>query len=227
MFKKPLAIAGLIAILILPIAAYLLTLQVQDEAAETDISSSSAGANSSETDTTSQTSSNQDPVEPADTISATEVVLKTTKGDIRLTLFPEDAPFTVKNFVTLGKRGYYNDVTFHRVIEDFMIQGGDPTGSGSGGESIYGPNFKDEFNEHKIEVGSLAMANTGLPGSNSSQFFIVTQYPQPHLDGKHTCFGKVADEASLAVVRAIAGVDVDANARPTTPVTITGFEVVK
>ena len=161
-------------------------------------------------------------------VSASEVILKTDKGDIRLTLFPAEAPKTVKNFVTLGSTGYYNGIVFHRIIKDFMIQGGDPTGTGSGGESIYGAKFEDEFNSHKIIAGTLAMANAGA-NTNGSQFFIVTESAQPGLDGKHTAFGQVADDASMAVVRAMASVPVagSQNSTPVTPLKITGFEIVK
>jgi peptidyl-prolyl cis-trans isomerase B (cyclophilin B) len=117
-----------------------------------------------------------------------KVEIETDKGTISLDLFPEFAPVTVNNFVTLAKDGFYDGVTFHRVISNFMIQGGDPTGTGMGGP---GYNFKDEFagNPLKHETGSLSMANAG-PGTNGSQFFI-THSPQPHLNGKHTVFGKV------------------------------------
>ncbi|RKZ01266.1 peptidylprolyl isomerase [Candidatus Fermentibacteria bacterium] len=117
-----------------------------------------------------------------------KIKIETDKGTISLDLFPEFAPVTVNNFVTLAKDGFYDGVTFHRVISNFMIQGGDPTGTGMGGP---GYNFKDEFagNPLKHETGSLSMANAG-PGTNGSQFFI-THSPQPHLNGKHTVFGKV------------------------------------
>lgn len=158
--------------------------------------------------------------------SAHQVKLSTSKGDILINLFPEDAPKTVQNFVTLGKRGYYNNLTFHRVIKDFMIQGGDPTGTGSGGESIFGAKFEDEINSHKIVAGTLAMANSGK-NTNGSQFFIVTESAQTHLDGVHTAFGQVADDASMAVVKAIAAVEVDGSDKPATAVTMTGLTVVQ
>lgn len=209
---KPIGIAALVIVLIIPLIAVVLTQPVADS------------------ESTNQSTSNQEevntPSDPADAISAEEVILKTSKGDIRLTLYPQDAPQTVKNFVTLGKRGYYSNLIFHRVIKDFMIQGGDPTGTGSGGESIYGARFNDEINKNKIVAGTLAMANAG-PNTNGSQFFIVTETAQPHLDGRHTAFGKVADGASMQVVRAIAAVAVDGEDRPVEPVTMTGFEVVK
>ena len=114
--------------------------------------------------------------------------ISTDRGDIVIELYPEHAPATVNNFVFLSNQGFYDDVTFHRVIPNFMIQGGDPTGSGRGGP---GYRFADEFggNPLRHETGSLSMANAG-PNTNGSQFFI-THAPQPHLDGKHTVFGKV------------------------------------
>ena len=118
------------------------------------------------------------------------VTIKTDRGDIELELYPEYAPRTVNNFVFLAKNGFYDGVTFHRVISDFMIQGGDPTGTGRGGP---GYKFEDEFqgNPLKHEKGVISMANAG-PNTNGSQFFI-THGPQPHLDGRHTVFGKVAE----------------------------------
>jgi cyclophilin family peptidyl-prolyl cis-trans isomerase len=169
----------------------------------------------------------QNPIVPADAKTASQVVLKTNKGDIRLNLFKDETPLTVQNFVTLGSRGYYNSVIFHRVIAGFMIQGGDPTGTGRSGESIYGDRFKDEFTNtatRKIVKGTLAMANAGA-NTNGSQFFIVSDTAQPQLDGKHTNFGEVADTASMDVVTAISKVQVNSADKPLTAVTITGFEV--
>jgi peptidyl-prolyl cis-trans isomerase B (cyclophilin B) len=116
------------------------------------------------------------------------VSIQTPRGTIELELFPKFAPRTVNNFVFLARQGYYDGVTFHRVIGDFMIQGGDPTGTGSGGP---GYRFEDEFNGNPLrhEKGAISMANAGA-NTNGSQFFI-THSPQPHLDGKHTVFGKV------------------------------------
>ena len=219
---KPSTIIAIVVVLMLPIGAYLLTLKA-DSASTTTSASPSASASPA------TKSPNASPMtDPADAVSATQVILQTSKGNITLNLFPDETPLAVKNFVTLGKRGYYNNVTFHRVIKDFMIQGGDPTGTGSGGTSIYGQSFPDEFpaNAHKIVVGSLAMANAG-PNTNGSQFFIVTETAQPSLDNHYTSFGMVADDASQAVVRAIAAVPTDSNDKPTTPVTITGFQIVK
>jgi cyclophilin family peptidyl-prolyl cis-trans isomerase len=115
--------------------------------------------------------------------------MHTSEGAIQLELFPEDAPKTVENFTKLAGEGFYDGVIFHRVIPDFMIQGGDPTGTGSGGP---GYTFEDEFNEHKIVKGALAMANAG-PNTNGSQFFIVTADECSWLDGKHTVFGRVVE----------------------------------
>src|SRR5215211_2014331 len=116
-------------------------------------------------------------------------VMHTNHGDITLELFDEDAPKTVENFKKLAGDNFYNGVIFHRVIKGFMIQGGDPTGTGTGGP---GYKFEDEFNDNKIVRGALAMANAG-PNTNGSQFFIVTTDAAPWLDGKHTVFGRVVD----------------------------------
>ena len=113
--------------------------------------------------------------------------LHTNHGPIEVELFDDDAPKTVENFRKLSSDGFYDGVIFHRVIKDFMVQGGDPTGTGTGGP---GYTFEDEINEHKIVRGALAMANAG-PGTNGSQFFIVTIGEAPGLDGKHTVFGQV------------------------------------
>jgi len=116
-----------------------------------------------------------------------QAVINTSKGAIHLKLFAEQAPVTVANFVNLARRGYYNKLRFHRVIPDFMIQGGCPRGDGTGGP---GYTFEDEFNDQKVARGALAMANAG-PNTNGSQFFIVTADACPWLDGKHTLFGEV------------------------------------
>jgi peptidyl-prolyl cis-trans isomerase B (cyclophilin B) len=120
--------------------------------------------------------------------------LQTNHGAIELELFPDDAPKTVENFTKLARDGFYDSVIFHRVIPDFMIQGGDPTGTGSGGP---GYSFEDEINDHKVERGALAMANAG-PNTNGSQFFIVTTESAPWLDGKHTVFGRVTNGMEVA-----------------------------
>jgi len=113
-------------------------------------------------------------------------LIKTAKGDLVLELYPQDAPVTVNNFVTLARKGFYNGLTFHRVIPDFMAQGGDPSGNGTGGP---GYTFQDEFSSRTHQAGSLSMANSGA-NTNGSQFFICYK-PQPHLNGKHTVFGQL------------------------------------
>jgi peptidyl-prolyl cis-trans isomerase B (cyclophilin B) len=135
-------------------------------------------------------------------------VMHTNHGDIKIELFDEEAPKTVENFKKLAGDSFYNGVIFHRVIKDFMIQGGDPTGTGRGGP---GYTFEDEFNEHKIVRGALAMANAG-PNTNGSQFFIVTTDAAPWLDGKHTVFGHVVD--GMEVVDKIEGGATDGNDKP-------------
>src|SRR3954451_16259190 len=135
-------------------------------------------------------------------------VMHTNHGDITLELFDEDAPKTVENFKKLAGDNFYNGVIFHRVIKDFMVQGGDPTGTGRGGP---GYTFEDEFNEHKVVRGALAMANAG-PNTNGSQFFIVTSEEAPWLDGKHTVFGHVVD--GMDVVDKIEASDTDQNDKP-------------
>jgi len=145
--------------------------------------------------------------------------LNTSKGTIAVELFDDDAPKTVENFRTLAGKGFYEGVIFHRVIPDFMVQGGDPTGTGSGGP---GYTFEDEFNERKVVRGALAMANAG-PNTNGSQFFIVTAEACPWLDGKHTVFGQVTD--GMDVVDAISGVDTDAGDRPREEVKIESVEL--
>ena len=178
------------------------------------------------------------------------VTVHTNLGDFTLELFPEVAPKTVENFVTHAKNGYYNGVIFHRVIEDFMIQGGDPTGTGMGGESIYGRTFEDEFSREAFNLyGTLSMANAG-PNTNGSQFFIVTAkqvpaqmlkqlkdggWPEeiveeyakvggtPWLDHRHTVFGRVID--GMDVVLKIAGVKRNAQDRPLEDVVIESMDV--
>jgi peptidyl-prolyl cis-trans isomerase B (cyclophilin B) len=139
---------------------------------------------------------------------STTAVMHTNHGDITLELFDEDAPKTVGNFKKLAGDNFYNGVIFHRVIKDFMIQGGDPTGTGTGGP---GYTFEDEINDNKVVRGALAMANAG-PNTNGSQFFIVTTDAAPWLDGKHTVFGRVAE--GMEVVDKIEGSDTDDRDRP-------------
>jgi cyclophilin family peptidyl-prolyl cis-trans isomerase len=135
-------------------------------------------------------------------------VMHTNHGDITLELFDEDAPKTVENFKKLAGDNFYNGVIFHRVIKDFMIQGGDPTGTGTGGP---GYTFEDEFNDNKVVRGALAMANAG-PNTNGSQFFIVTTDAAPWLDGKHTVFGRVVE--GMEVVDKIEGSETDGRDKP-------------
>jgi cyclophilin family peptidyl-prolyl cis-trans isomerase len=136
------------------------------------------------------------------------MTLTTNHGDIVLELFDEDAPKTVDNFRKLAEDGFYDGLIFHRVIPDFMIQGGCPEGTGTGGP---GYTFEDEFNQHKVVRGALAMANAG-PNTNGSQFFIVTTQAAPWLDGKHTVFGEVTD--GMDVVDTIEKLPTDARDRP-------------
>ena len=178
------------------------------------------------------------------------VIVHTNLGDFTLELFPEVAPKTVENFVTHAKNGYYDGVIFHRVIEDFMIQGGDPTGTGMGGESIYGRTFEDEFSREAFNLyGTLSMANAG-PNTNGSQFFIVTAkqvpaqmlkqlkdggWPEeiveeyakvggtPWLDHRHTVFGRVVE--GMDVVLKIEGVERNAQDRPLEDVVIESMDV--
>lgn len=179
-------------------------------------------------------------------------IIKTNRGDMKMKLFPEHAPKTVANFVALAKDGYYDGIIFHRIIPEFMIQGGDPTGTGMGGQSIYGDSFEDEFSEELYNVrGALSMANAG-PNTNGSQFFIVQNskipYAQkelerggwpkpiaelyaakggtPHLDRRHTVFGQIMDDASYKVLDEIANVETGAQDRPVEDVVIETIEVV-
>ena len=186
-----------------------------------------------------------------ETVEGPIATIKTNHGDMRIKLFPDHAPKTVANFIALSKDGYYDGVIFHRIIKDFMIQGGDPTGTGMGGESIYGESFEDEFSEELYNVrGALSMANAG-PNTNGSQFFIVQNqhlpyskkeiarggWPEPiaeiyaeqggtpHLDRRHTVFGQLADEASYEVLDAIAGVETGAMDKPGDDVVIETIEI--
>lgn len=182
-------------------------------------------------------------------VKAVQATIKTNQGDIKLQLFPDQAPKTVKNFVELAKQGYYKGVIFHRVIPDFMIQGGDPTGTGAGGESIYGQAFEDEFSEELFNFkGALSMANAG-PNTNGSQFFIVTnenvpadmvgqmkaagyldeviaRYQEggtPWLDFHHTVFGQVIE--GMDVAQKISQVKRDFRDRPEEDVVIEDVEI--
>ncbi|MFL2132857.1 peptidylprolyl isomerase [Desemzia sp. FAM 24101] len=180
-----------------------------------------------------------------------KAVIRTNMGDITIKLFPEIAPKTVENFVGLAEKGYYNGIVFHRVIPDFMIQGGDPTGSGMGGESLWGDSFEDEFSTEAFNInGALSMANAG-PNTNGSQFFIVTAsstpanmvaqleaagYPAeiveeyknnggtPWLDQRHTVFGQVID--GMDVANDIQGVQRGFQDKPVNDVVIEAIEFV-
>ncbi len=181
--------------------------------------------------------------------SKVSAVIKTNRGNITIALFPEQAPRTVKNFIELSKKGYYDGIIFHRVIPDFMIQGGDPTGTGMGGESIYGAKFEDEFSQDLFNLrGALSMANAG-PNTNGSQFFIVQNknvpanmlgqlegagFPEevieayknggtPWLDNRHTVFGHVIE--GMDVVDEMGSVQRDSQDRPLYDITIDGIEI--
>jgi len=166
-------------------------------------------------------SMNKDPG-PADEVA----VLKTSMGDITLRFFPEQAPLAVANFKGLAAKGYYNGVIFHRVIAGFMIQSGDPQGTGMGGESLWGGTFKTETNPNlKFDKpGVLGMARTQRPDTNGSQWFI-TVAPQPSLDGQYTVFGEVVK--GMDVVNAISKVPTDPNDRPKTPIKIESITIEK
>jgi cyclophilin family peptidyl-prolyl cis-trans isomerase len=148
-----------------------------------------------------------------------QATMHTNHGEIQLELFDEDAPKTVDNFVKLSKDGYYDGLIFHRVIRDFMIQGGCPQGTGTGGP---GYEFEDEINDNKIVRGALAMANAG-PNTTGSQFFIVTTEAAPWLDGKHTVFGRVT--SGMEAVDSIEGTETGAGDRPVNDAVIERVEV--
>src|ERR671926_229008 len=145
--------------------------------------------------------------------------MNTTHGTIALELFDDDAPKTVSNFRKLASDGFYDGIIFHRVIKDFMIQGGCPQGTGTGGP---GYTFEDEFNQHKVVRGAIAMANAG-PNTNGSQFFIVTTDAAPWLDGKHTVFGRVT--GGMDAVDTIEGLETGARDRPIEDARIERMEV--
>ncbi|HST54744.1 MAG TPA: peptidylprolyl isomerase [Solirubrobacteraceae bacterium] len=148
-----------------------------------------------------------------------QATISTTEGDITFELFDTDAPKTVENFRKLATEGFYDGLIFHRVIKDFMIQGGCPQGTGTGGP---GYTFEDEFNSHKIVRGALAMANAG-PNTNGSQFFIVTADACPWLDGKHTVFGQVTEGED--VVATLGNVSTDGSDRPSEPIGIASIKL--
>lgn len=148
---------------------------------------------------------------------------KTNMGDFEVELFNKRAPKTVENFVGLAEQGYYDGISFHRIIDGFMIQGGDPTGTGAGGQSIWGHSFEDEFSPELLhdQPGVLSMANAG-PNTNGSQFFI-TLVPTPHLDGRHSVFGKVTK--GMDVVFKIGKVDTDFRDKPVKPVVMESVKI--
>jgi cyclophilin family peptidyl-prolyl cis-trans isomerase len=148
-----------------------------------------------------------------------QATMHTTHGAIALELFDEDAPKTVENFKRLAADGFYDGIIFHRIIPDFMIQGGCPQGTGTGGP---GYTFEDEINQHKIVRGTLAMANAG-PNTNGSQFFLVTAEATPWLDGRHTAFGRVVD--GMDTVDKIEGVETGPGDRPIDPPSIERIEL--
>jgi cyclophilin family peptidyl-prolyl cis-trans isomerase len=148
-----------------------------------------------------------------------QATLHTNAGPITIAFFDDDAPKTVENFRKLASDGFYDGLIFHRVIKDFMIQGGDPEGTGTGGP---GYTFEDEFNDHKVVRGALAMANAG-PNTNGSQFFIVTTDAAPWLDGKHTVFGEVTE--GMDAVDAIEGTETGPGDRPVEPQVIERVEL--
>ena len=151
------------------------------------------------------------------------VVMETSKGTVKIQLFPQYAPKTVENFVGLIEKGYYDGLIFHRVIPDFMIQGGDPDGTGRGGESLWGGKFEDEFSPNLKNIrGALSMANSG-PNTNGSQFFVVVAGATPWLDNRHSVFGQVFE--GLDVVDAIVNADRDAGDKPVEDITMTKVTV--
>ena len=182
----------------------------------------------------------------------TVATIHTNLGDLTVKLFDDVAPKTVKNFIELAEKGYYNGVIFHRIIRDFMIQGGDPTGTGMGGESIYGEKFEDEFSENVFNIrGALSMANAG-PNTNGSQFFIVQNenlpydksalikggWPEeiaeiytaggtPHLDGRHTVFGQLANAESFETLDRIAKEPTGLQDKPENDVAIISIDLEK
>ncbi|MDD2487608.1 MAG: peptidylprolyl isomerase [Candidatus Gracilibacteria bacterium] len=152
-------------------------------------------------------------------------IMDTSLGEIKIKLFPEFAPLACENLITHSKNGYYNGIIFHRVMADFMIQGGDPTGTGRGGKSIFKGNFKDEFtNELSHIKGALSMANAGR-NTNGSQFFIVHASATPWLDGNHTIFGQVVE--GMETVDSIAVQKTDRNDKPLYDVVINGIQIKK
>ncbi len=160
------------------------------------------------------------PFTPMAKNSAKELaVIQTSMGDIEIELYKKDAPKTVENFEDLAKAGFYDGLLWHRVIEGFVIQTGDPNGDGTGGP---GYQFADEINDHKIVAGTVAMANSGKD-TNGSQFFIVTDEAQPSLDGQYTVFGQVTK--GMDTVKTIAEAPVDENDKPLAPITVETIKI--
>jgi cyclophilin family peptidyl-prolyl cis-trans isomerase len=162
-----------------------------------------------------------EPVDGEDAVASMVATISTSLGDIVVQLFPDSAPKAVENFTTLGRRGYYDGVIFHRIIPDFMIQGGDPTGTGYGGKSMWQIPFDDELDPARgfDKKGILAMANTGRPKTNSSQFFITLK-PTPWLNSQHTIFGEVIE--GMDVVDALGAVETGPSDKPLVDVSIVG-----
>ncbi|MCD4705899.1 peptidylprolyl isomerase [bacterium] len=157
-----------------------------------------------------------------------QVIIKTNFGDVKVEFYSDDSPKTVNNFLNLAKSGFYNDTKFHRVMKDFMIQGGDPNSKdddwSNDGTGDPGYKFSDEFNNHKLVKGSLAMANSG-PNTNGSQFFIVTKDATPWLDGAHTNFGYVI--SGIDIVEKIEAVETNNRDHPIKDVIIESIELIK
>ncbi len=158
-----------------------------------------------------------------------QAIIKTSLGDIKVKFYADESPITVNNFLNLAKKGFYDNTKFHRIIKNFMIQGGDPTSKDDSQKNMWGTGgpgykFQDEINTKKIVKGSLAMANSG-PNTNGSQFFIVTAKATPWLDGKHTNFGEVIE--GMDIVDKIEASDTDERDRPTEDIIIESIELVK
>lgn len=153
----------------------------------------------------------------------TVAIMETTMGTIKIKLFPEETPKTCANFIALANKGYYEGITFHRVIRDFMIQGGDPTGTGGGGESIYGGDFEDEFRPELTHIkGALSMANRGR-NTNGSQFFILQASQIKDLNNRHTVFGQAYE--GIDIVDMIASMSTDRDDRPLIDISIVSIKI--
>lgn len=195
------------------------------------LASELGGNSSQEKNETTQESNQSNQQKPMDTSYSDKyqaAILKTNQGDVKLEFFDADSPQTVNNFLKLAEENFYDGTTFHRVIKDFMIQGGDPNSKdgdwSNDGQGGPGYEFEDEFNSHKLVKGSLAMANSG-PDTNGSQFFIVTADATPHLDGKHTNFGKVVE--GIEIVEKIEKTKTNENDHPEEDATIEKVELIE